>query len=189
VLTAQAFYFFVSRKKYLFFAAALFLITLFFQWKTTTFQSLVLLDNDEQRIHSLRLEFYKPSLHYVRVIFHRFNLVDFLEGDFTTGASRIERNLFETIDPNVYFFAGHPRERIWASDFEKFPFLFLFPFLIGLYNLILSKKRLLFFTLGVSTALLSIIGHQNSLGPFILFPFLVVITSNGLLIILKKLHV
>ena len=164
----------ITKKKYLIFASALFLLIAFFQWKTTNFQSLVLLDNDEQRIQKIRLYFYKPSLHYVRVIFHRLNLNDFLEGDFTTASSRIQRNFFETIDPNVYFFGGHPRERVWANDFEKFTFILIIPFLAGVYSLALERKKIIFLNLLISVVLLSVIGHKNPLGPFILFPFFVV---------------
>ena len=188
ILTTLFLYLSILRKRYYYLFFFLFIIIILFQWKTTAFQSLILLDNDEQRIQKLRLEFYKPSLHYVRVIFHRLNLNDFLEGDFTTASSRIQRNFFETIDPNVYFFGGHPRERVWANDFEKFTFIFVIPFLTGAYSLALEGKRLIYLNLLISVVLLSIIGHKNPLGPFILFPFFIVTISYGLKILIRKIH-
>lgn len=188
ILTTVFLYLSISREKYYYLFFSLFIIIAFFQWETTTFQSFNLLDNDEQRIQKLRLEFYKPSTHFVRVIFYRLNLKDFLEGDFTTATTRIQRNFFETIDPNVYFFGGHPRERVWANDFEKFPYILIIPFLMGGYSLIKQKKWLAYLSLFIGVVLLSLLGHKNSLGPFILFPSFVVTISSGLLILFKKIN-
>lgn len=156
-------------------------ILFYFQWKTTTPQSLTLLSNDEQRVHSERLKFYNPSVHYMRVLFKRLDLINSLEGDFNTASNRIQRNFFESIDPNIYFFAGHPRERIWANDFEKFFFLLVIPFLIGLYKLVTDKNWILIFYGLCCLILLSLIGHQDNLGPFILFPIIVLAILDGLL--------
>ena len=46
--------------------------------------------------------------------------------------SRYLKNMAYNLDPNLYFFANHPRERIIAVEFEKFSFLFLPFFVIGL---------------------------------------------------------
>lgn len=164
----------------------LFGLLIFSQWKMTTPQSLTLLDNDEQRVQQERLMFYKPSLHYTRVIFARLNLGEFLEGDFNTISTRLQRNFFESIDPNVYFFGGHPRERVWAADFEKFPFILIIPFFIGFYQMVLGKNISIFAYVVVSLILLSLIGHKNTLGPFILFPVLVIFIYSGLLGIFRQ---
>lgn len=163
----------------------IFLIVFLFQWKTTTPQSLILLDNDEQRIQKTRLQFYNPSSHYLRVLFARFNLKDFLEGDFNTVSTRLTRNFFESMDPNIYFFAGHPRERVWAKDFEKFPFFFAVPFFWGFYKLIQTKNLYFYFSIIAPIILLSFIGHKNDIGPFSLFPVMVLSINSGLLQIIK----
>lgn len=62
-----------------------------------------------------------------------------LENKLTTAVEIWERNLFETLDLNAYFFAGHPRERLGGIDYPKFPFLLMPIFLTGLYSLV--KKR------------------------------------------------
>lgn len=189
ILSLAPVFFYLSSKKVLFrFISILLLIIIaFFQWQTTISQSLVLLDNDEQRIHQMRLNFYNPSQHYIRVLFKRLNLKEFLEGDFNTVFSRVQRNFFETIDPNVYFFAGHPRERVWASDFEKFPFILVLPFLLGLYQIILKKDWLLILTTLLSIILLSSIGHKNPVGPFLLFPFIVISIFYGVTSVLGNI--
>ena len=176
-----------EKEKFSYVFLIFFLVLLLFQWKTTTPQSLTILDNDEQRIRTERIKYYAPSEHYVRVAFKRLDLVNFLEGDFNTASKRVQRNFFETIDPNIYFFGGHPRERVWANDFEKFAYIFAIPFFIGLYNLIILKKWLFFYGLIICIVLLSIIGHKNQFGPFILFPFIVTSITSGLFILLDKI--
>ena len=158
-----------------------FILLLYFQISTTSFQSLILLDNDDQRIKSERIQFYNPSNHYMRVLFARFNLKELLEGNFNTAKNRLERNFFETIDSNVYFFAGHPRERVWANDFEKFPFIFIVPFLIGVYLAVIEKEKFLILFAIISLIVLTYFGHKNPLGPFILFPFFVYLINKGVL--------
>lgn len=158
----------------------IFLALFFFQWKTTTWHSLVLLSNDEQRIKSERIKLYNPSSHYMRVIFYRLDLANFFEGDIGTIINRLQRNFFESLDPNVYFFAGHPRERVWANDFEKFPFTYIIPFILGFYQLIKRRNLVIQFWLVCSITLLSIIGHKNPLGPFILFPIFPTIFLLGI---------
>lgn len=187
ISTTLTFAYTIKNKKFSWILLLLFLTLAFFQWKTTTPQSLTLLDNDEKRIREERIKFYAPSEHYVRVVFKRLDLINFLEGDVNTASERLQRNFFETIDPNVYFFGGHPRERVWANDFEKFPFIFIFPFFIGLYNLIIQKKWLFIYNFFIGTILLAIIGHKNPLGPFILFPFIVIFTTSGLLVLSKRI--
>lgn len=161
------------------------LILFYLQWQTTAAKSLILLDNDEQRVQQERLKFYNSvgteSSHYIRIIFYRLDLRNFLEGDFNTISTRLQRNFFESIDPNIYFFAGHPRERVWAEDFEKFPFVLVAPFLIGFYKFIKDKKKIIFWYTAFSLILLSIIGHKNNLGPFIFFPMIAVSIFYGVI--------
>ena len=55
--------------------------------------------------------------------------------------SKYERNLAYNLDPNLYFFANHPRERAGVAEFEKFPAVFL-PFFIILSSIPLFCMRL-----------------------------------------------
>lgn len=170
-------------KKYTKYLIFLFILIFFFQYTTNNITPLNYLSDDQIRIKQERINSYKPFFKYERSLFYRLKLREFFEGDYAISVTNLQRNFFESIDPNVYFFAGHPRERVWASDFEKFPFIFIVPFIIGLYKLKLPK--FISFYILLSLVLLSLIGHINNLGPFILFPFFVVIIFRGFEKILK----
>lgn len=160
-------------------------ILLFVQYQTTEIKSLTNLDNDEQRVQQERIRSY--PLTYIDI----FGKVAWLkpeiwieQNETAIAASRIEENLFENLDLNKYFFAGFPRNE--NSDFEKFPFIFLPIFISGLINLISKKQyRIIFLTLFVPVILMSVIGNENKLGPFSLFPFFMFILTNGFEFLVK----
>lgn len=161
-----------------------------FQYKTTTRQSLSILDNDEQRVQQIRLQAYVYDPDLIKIIFFRFKLRDFYEGSLNIVITRLQRNFFETIDLNIYFFGGHPRGRVWSNDFEKFSFILLPLFLIGLLTYRI-KQKLLSTIIITCIFVLTLIGHKNNLGPFLLLPFLVLYISFGAYTILnytKKFH-
>lgn len=151
----------------------LFMLLLFFQWKTTSKVSLVELSNDEQRVQQMRLREYPPT---------RIPIAHWFEGrEESIAFFRILENFSETIDPNLYFFTNHPRERIGIDEFKKFPYIFLPLFFYGLVLSVAERRKLV---LGISfilpVVLVSIIGHKSQLGPFSLFPFLAVSITHGL---------
>jgi len=180
---------------YLFILLAI--ILLFFQWQTTQRFSLTYLDNDEQRVQQMRLKEYPPV--YIKVgekiiWIHVANWFELRKE--SVAFYRIERNFSEVIDPNLYFFANHPRERVGIKEFEKFPYILLPVFLIGIFALIRNrsfvpsrtKKLALFsFSFILPIFLISLIGHINPSGPFTIFPFLAVTASLGLEEIYKKI--
>ena len=162
-----------NSKKYFFAFLVLFSLLLIFQWKTTSEESLVELSNDEQRVQQMRLKEYPPI---------RISIAHWFENrEESIAFFRILENFSETIDPNLYFFANHPRERIGINEFEKFPYIFLPLFFYGLVLSVAERRKLV---LGMSfilpVVLISIIGHKNQLGPFSLFPFLAVSITHGL---------
>ena len=162
-----------SSKKYFFAFLVFFSLLLVFQWKTTSEESLVELSNDEQRVQQMRLKEYPPI---------RISIAHWFENrEESIAFFRILENFSETIDPNLYFFANHPRERVGINEFKKFPYIFLPLFFYGLVLSVAERRKLV---LGMSfilpVFLISIIGHKNQLGPFSLFPFLVVSTTHGL---------
>ena len=150
-------------------------LLLFFQFKTTEISSLTLLSNDDIRVKDMRLKEYPYSL--TRVGW-------WLEGRKETIAFfRILKNFSEVIDPNLYFFANHPRERVGYVEFEKFPYIFLPFFIWGLFSSVkkLSKNYLVtFLPFVLPIILISFTGLKNSLGPFSLFPWIVTITAIGI---------
>ncbi|MCK4588303.1 hypothetical protein KAT60_00615 [Candidatus Woesebacteria bacterium] len=171
-----------SLKKYFFAFLVLFSLLLVFQWKTTSEESLVELSNDEQRVQQMRLKEYPPVFFKIGEKTAWIPLAHWFEGrEESIAFFRILENFSETIDPNLYFFANHPRERVGVNEFKKFPYIFLPLFFYGLVLSVTERRKL---ALGVSfilpVFLVSIIGHKNQLGPFSLFPFLVVSAVHGL---------
>lgn len=182
LITSIFFYASLNNKKVIFKICVVMglLILVIFQIQTTEIRSLTELTNDEQRVQTIRMKSYQSEVHLIRLLFYRVNLIDFFEKDFGVFGFRIQKNFFETIDPNIYFFAGHPRERIEGSDFPKFPFVYIFLFLIGGYSLIKRKNFFILSYLIIILILFSYIGHKNSLGPFLLLPFFVITISLGI---------
>lgn len=95
--------------------------------------------------------------------------------------SKIQKNAFSSLDPNLYFFAGHPRERKGIDEFEKYSFI-LFPiFLIGLLK-VLKEKYLVFGIYFLSVFLITgFISAQYELGPVLYFPIINVTLLYGVI--------
>lgn len=154
-------------------------ILLFMQYQTTNIRNLYLLDNDQQRVQQERIRSY--PLTYIDVFGKVLWLkpeIWFEQNNFVIAASKVEENFFENLDLNKYFFAGFPRNN--NSDFEKFPYIYLPVFIFGLSNLI-SKKRyeIFFLSFAIPVIFLSMIGNENKLGPFSLFPFFMLSFLRG----------
>lgn len=153
----------------------------FFQLTTTNVQDLDYLDNDEQRVQQMRLREYPP----VRVtLFGKTLWIPvahwFEQRKEAITFYRLEENFFEAIDPNLYFFSNHPRERVGLEEFEKFLYI-TFPFFLwGLTRYLEEKRFLIIATAVPSLVLISMIGHSDPLGPFLLFPFISVSIYLGL---------
>lgn len=93
---------------------------------------------------------------------------------------KLQKNVSEVLDPNLYFFANHPRERVGVVEFEKFPYVLLPAFFLGFVSL--KRKQIKGVLMGLSPLILiSLIGNSNPAGPFALFPFIAVLISSGLL--------
>lgn len=156
------------------------LILAFLQFQTTSIKSLTLLDNDQQRIQSERLRAYPPT--YIdlglKVIWLKpAHWIE--ENKIIIATSRIEENLFTNLDINKFFFGGFPRNN--SSDFEKFPFIYLPLFILGIYSGVKSKQFFkMLFLLILPLGLLAYIGSDNKLDPFILFPFFILSFLNGI---------
>ena len=151
---------------------------------TTTVKSLTLLDNDEQRIKSMRLKEYPPVR--VNLLSKTFwvPIGHWFEGRSETIAFfRMQKNFFENIDPNLYFFSNHPRERVGVKEIEKFPYIFLPFFLTGIY--ILTKKVAVNLYALFTLLIITILGSVNPAGPFIIFPLIVCYIACGLGYFLK----
>jgi len=109
------------------------------------------------------------------------------------GARKVGENFFQAVDLNYYFFANHPREVVGVPIVEKFPFIFLPLFLIGLAQLMKFRKMSIKFWwltgwgFVFPIGFLSMIGHDNPLGPVVMFPGMVAVTYLGMEVLVKKL--
>lgn len=166
-----------------------FLLLLLLQWFTTSKLSLTQLDNDEQRIQSMRLQEY-PLVHIS--IFNKNLWLPvarwFEDRHESTALSRIQNNLSETLDPNLYFFANHPRERVGKNEFEKFPYLYFPFFIVGLFSVLTTKLNKIYLLFILPIILYSFTGSENKFSYFALFPLFVITISDGLNKFLEKIQ-
>lgn len=148
----------------------LLLLLLLIQVKTTNIVPLTRLSEDEvvRQIQRMR-EYNNPRI--AHILEERPEALIFF---------KLQNNLSQLVDPNFYFFANHPRERAGVNEFEKFPYLLIPFFIYGLYKLV-KKREYLFFAVYLlfPLAVLSLIGLNNPLGPFSLFPFILTTSYEG----------
>lgn len=157
-----------------------FLIILFYQYKLTENYDLTYLDNDEQRVQAQRLKEY-PLIHLQML---NKNLWIKGENFFEKRKEflifmRMNSNFIENLDINRYFFGGYPRQMALKVDFEKFPFIFLPFFILGVLISIKKKNIRIFLPIAISFLLSSYIGNKNKLGLFSLFPFFILFITLG----------
>lgn len=181
VLLTFALYFTFKEIKYFPFFILLFILTVYFQITTTEIKSLKLRDNDELRVHQMRLKEYKPV--YFKIGKKVIWIPDkyWLEQrDEIFVFNRLANNFFENSDINLYFFGNHPRERLGISEFEKFPYTYLFFFVIGFFSCLKQKNAWVLFSFILPLMLYSYIGNFNKLGPFLMLPFFALTIEKGL---------
>ena len=149
-----------------------FVLLLIIQYLTTDKVSLTNISNYDRYIIDTRLKVYPPD---------KVRLGHFLEEKpVMLVARRIKSNFFDLLDPGLYFFASNPRQRVGFNEFEKFPYILLPFFVIGMFRVFKKENlKLLVLTLLVPVSILSIIGTNNPLGPFVVFPFLVVVITSA----------
>lgn len=168
---------------------AIFLLLLFFQWKTTQISSLSYLDNDQQRIQQMRLREYSPAALTLGSKKIWIPIAHWFEGrKETISLFRMKDNFSESLDPMLYFFANHPRERVGVEEFEKFPYILLPFFLIGIFSKKFKiRSKTFVFSFFAPIVLATFIGNNNRLGPFSLFPFITVTAAYGLWLTSERL--
>jgi len=102
---------------------------------------------------------------------------------------RFQRNLSYNLDPNLYFFANHPRERLGIDEFTKFSPLALPFFLVGLAMFLRKGNSFLIFYLLVAIFVSGFIFPGYKLGPILMFPFVTSITYLGLTRLIKNYEI
>lgn len=98
--------------------------------------------------------------------------------------NKFERNFFFSLDPNLYFFASHPRERAGVNEFEKYPSAYFFIFILGFIYYLQKRNLIIFFYLLAASFVSGFVSPGFVLGPVILFPFISATISLGLIFLL-----
>lgn len=163
----------------------LFIILIIWQCITTKNISLSINPTEEYLLNTRRVQMSSISFN---IAGHKINpnLGKFLQGRQAFMVYKFQENLFRSLDVNEYFFAGHPRERAGIREFEKFNFM-LFPFFVlGLYMAIIKKYTQLLIGLIILYLILGIIGTDNYLGAFILYPVFTIFITLGIMKIFKN---
>jgi len=100
--------------------------------------------------------------------------------------SRYLKNLSYNLDTNLYFFANHPRERAGVNEFEKFSFVLLPFFIVGLIAIFSGSFGFLVFYFALSLLISALAFPGYDLGPILTFPFIVAVLYLGVTRIAKK---
>jgi len=158
------------------------LILIVFQIKNTQIRSLTFLNEAEGVVQLQRLNEYPPVKVTVGAKTVWVPLAHWLEGrPETLALYRIQNNLAEVVNPNLYFFANHPNERVGIKEHESFPYILLPFFAVGLLGLNFRKNLAAFFvSLLAPITLVALVGSQIAAEPISLFPFVSISSVYGL---------
>ncbi len=99
--------------------------------------------------------------------------------------TKLQRNFFFLLDPNIYFFGGHPRER-GQYEFEKYTFLEIPFFIIGFIFLLRKRDYKIYFYIALSILISLFIDPAFRLGSIFIFPLINVLIAAGFIKIFKK---
>lgn len=165
------------RLKYLITTIFMFIILSAFGIKLGYDQDLKIIKVDEQIQLDQRNRYYSKDL---GELFLNKYVLNYYQ-NYNPYISKFQHNFFANLDPNLYFFASHPRERAGINEFEKFPsFYFLF-FLLGIiYILQLQPKRLMLYFF-VAALIGGLISPAFELGPILFFPLVTSLTTLGVI--------
>lgn len=160
-----------------------FLLILFgFQIKNTNIRSLSYLNKQEQVIQLQRLNEYSPVKFTLAGKTIWVPLAHWLEErPETLALYRIQENLSGVLNPNLYFFANHPNERVGIKEHEKFPYILLPFFVLGLLCVDIRKNRtILSFFIFTPILLVAFAGNYFDVEPISFFPFIAVLSALGI---------
>lgn len=91
----------------------------------------------------------------------------------------------------VYFKLEHNFLKVFDLEtiFTKYiPSLFLPLFIIGLFEAIKNRPKLILFISSLPVMLLTLIGHENTKGPVSLFPFIYTSAALGLIRLISEIR-
>ncbi|MGA2910200.1 MAG: hypothetical protein ABSE04_00155 [Candidatus Microgenomates bacterium] len=109
--------------------------------------------------------------------------------DFNLGAGKYLRNVFYTLDPNLYFFQSHPREKAGIVETNKYSPFVLPLFVIGILFLIIYYRQYLFLIAYFLFALVltGFLSPAYNPGPVLMFPFMNIVLYLGLTASIPKI--
>lgn len=176
-------YFWKIESKKLFFLLITLTMTLFFIAVREAFDESIFRKSalDIQQYYK-RHEFYAQGLG--RIYTNRISLTYFK--DFNLPIYKLQRNFFANLDPNLYFFASHPRERIGIEEFEKYSPLFLPFFLVGFLYIICKPLPKILIYIVVISIISSIVSPKFNLGPLLFFSIINFMITIGIILSLKR---
>ena len=110
--------------------------------------------------------------------------------DYSMATGKYLQNVFYTLDPNLYFFRSHPREKAGIDEYEKYSPFVLPLFVIGILFLTIYWRRYKFLILYSILAILltGFISPNYKLGPLLMFPFVNIILYLGLIAAIPKVR-
>ena len=132
-----------------------------------------------------RHEFYAKGLG--KLYTNRFTLSYFKK--YHLPLTKLQGNFFANLDPNLYFFSSHPRERGGIEEFNKYLPIFLPFFIIGFLYLIYNPKTKLIIYIAAILLLSSFISPNFKLGPILVLPIINYLITLGLLLSIKILGI
>ncbi|MBU1000123.1 hypothetical protein KKE78_01845 [Patescibacteria group bacterium] len=134
--------------------------------------------------YNKRHEFYANDLG--KIYKNKFTLTYFKE--YNLPITKLQSNFFVNLDPNLYFFESHPRERLGVEEFKKYSPIFLPFFLVGIiFSIYVLSLDILIYSISIMI-ISSIISPSYNLGPILFFPVVNYLITIGIILILKRVR-
>ncbi len=154
----------------------IFIIVAFISLRVGFDKNIFIISTEEQLQQNVRHGLYAVELG--QLFKNKFSLHFYK--DLSLAIYKLERNLFYNLDPNLYFFASHPRERPGIGEFDKYPWILLPFFIAGLFLAVQYYPIIgIYF---IWAALISMfLNPAYSLGPVLFFPLINVVIALGLI--------
>jgi len=161
---------YLKKFKYLIFLLPLIYIIFSFNYKNTVFN----LSPEEIYFINQRRAYF-PNLSVGKIYENKLFRFSF----------NYQKNIFEGLDINYYFFGTHPRERVGITEIRKFPFVYLPFFIVGLFSL-LKKQKFIYLLYFLSSIFLASFFRPIDIYSFLFFPFMAICIFNGFLYLDRK---
>ncbi len=128
---------------------------------------------------------------YLAESFGKYPLVKYIPHYYSTYSVYTRKyltNVFYTLDPNLYFFRSHPREKAGIDETNKYPAVALPFFIAGVLIITIQYQKYKFTAIYafVAALLSGLIDPGFKLGPVLMFPFVNIVIYLGLTESIRK---